>query len=305
MTYRWLTDLDQALSAGGVPYVEVGPSSADPTGAASWRTRGRPYSTGNFDPTGILCHHTASSSSSSDQADLNVILYGNGSAPGPISQLLIGREPGATVYLVAAGRANHGGKGAIPGESCSDMNGRLLGIEVSNNGTGEWWTDELCDRYAAVVRALCDWYGWTLDDVYCHSTTGPPCGNYKIDPAGPCSWWPQGGTWDLEAWRAYIAADASPPEPPTSKEEFVIKLIQVAGTQTTFIGYVQEPGPYILWCQWAWGEIYERWMAVGTPSVLVTREQLRSATLLGPVPSGDPPNDWSSEWGRDFACTVQ
>ena len=53
MTYVWLDDLDQALTASGVSYVEVGPSSLDPTGAASWRTRGRPASTGQFAPAGV------------------------------------------------------------------------------------------------------------------------------------------------------------------------------------------------------------------------------------------------------------
>ena len=138
MAQRFLTDMGDALDAAGIPWVGVGPSSLDPTGASGWQTRGRPMSTGDFEPMGVLCHHTASPAGTSPQADLNVILAGNSGAPGPISQVLIGRD--AVVQLVAAGRANHGGSGMRPGldSSCTDMNARLVGLEVSNNGIGEW-----------------------------------------------------------------------------------------------------------------------------------------------------------------------
>src|SRR4029077_5373862 len=153
VTYRWLQDLDMALDAAGIPFVPVGPSSIDPTGAASWQTRGRPSSTGQFDVSGVLCHHTASPAGTADQAELNVILKGNSEAPGPVSQLLIGRS--TTVYLVAAGRANHAGTGSAPGYNagaCGDMNARLIGVEVANNGVGERWSDALCSIYARVVN---------------------------------------------------------------------------------------------------------------------------------------------------------
>ena len=212
MTYQWLTDLDRCFNAAGVPCIEVGYSAIDPTYASDWRTRGRPYSTGAFDPEGVLCHHTASPEGTSDEAELNVLLAGNGSAPGPISQLFIGRS--ATLYLVAAGRANHGGKGVMPREGdTSDMNARLVGIEVANNGVGEQWADDVTNLYAATVAALIDWYSWAIDDVYLHATTGPPAGNYKIDPAGPWQGQPDlgGGTWDLETWPG--GSSPAPPRP--------------------------------------------------------------------------------------------
>src|SRR5207249_4086072 len=84
----------------------------------------------------------------------------------------------ATVYLVAAGRANHGGKGIRPGidTSCADMNAHLIGIEVGNNGVGEPWPDHQTSAYGAVVAALVDHYDWTFYDVYLHATTGTPAG---------------------------------------------------------------------------------------------------------------------------------
>lgn len=216
---QWLDDLDQALAAAGIPYTEIGPVSFDPTGASSWRDRGRPPSTGGFDASGVLCHHTASPAGTSDQADLNVLIAGNSEAPGPVSQLYIGRS--ATVYLVAAGRSNHAGSACIPwiaGGAKTDGNAHLIGIEVGNNGTGERWSDPVTTVYGAVVNALCAWYGWELDRVVLHATTGPPAGNHKIDPAGPWALQPDlagggAGTWDLETWRGFVA-DCGAPAPP-------------------------------------------------------------------------------------------
>jgi hypothetical protein len=210
MSYVWLTDLDQALAAAGIAFVEIGEHPNDATGASDWRSRGRPYSTGDFEPSGVLCHHTASPEGTSDEAELNVILWGNSDAPGPISQLFIGR--GGTVYLVAAGRANHAGSASIDwvGDDC-DGNAHLIGIEVSNDGVGERWADDLCAVYARVASALCSWYGWGLDRITLHGVTGPPAGNHKIDPAGPGPGQPElpgggAGTWDLGVWRDFIAA---------------------------------------------------------------------------------------------------
>lgn len=224
MTYRWLTDLDVALAAAGVPFVEVDENPNDYTGANDWRTRGRPLSTGEFDPAGVLCHHTASPAGTSDQTDINVILWGNGDAPGPISQLYIGRS--TTVYILAAGRANHAGKATIPfyaGGQCTDGNARLIGIEVGNAGDGEPWSDGLCSIYARVVNALITHYGWGIDRVLLHATTGPPCGNHKIDPAGPWTLEPdlQGygeGTWDLDLWRQFVLDNGGTPPVATSSQ---------------------------------------------------------------------------------------
>lgn len=223
MSIRMLTDLGEALTFAGIPWTGIPATVYDPTGAADWSTRSRPASTGNFDPQGVLCHHTASPPSTTDRTDLQCILAGNSSAPGPISQMYIGR--GGAVYLVAAGRANHGGKGIRPGVDhwCTDMNAALVGIEVGNSGVGEYWPDVQTVAYARTVAALCAHYGWTTDDVYLHATTGPPSGgcNSKIDPAGPWQRQPElvgSTTWNLDAWRAFVdeqtGGDRPQPQPP-------------------------------------------------------------------------------------------
>ena len=235
MTYLWLTDLDVCFQQAGIPYVEVNEHPSDATGSSSWRTRGRPASTGGFNPVGVLCHHTASPAGTSDAADINVIMWGNGSAPGPIGSLYIGRS--ATLYLIAAGRTNHGGSGAFPGGQCQDMNNALLGIEVGNDGIGERWSDPVTDLYADTVAALLDYYGGTTDQVWLHATTGPACGNFKIDPAGPWQRQPDlggysDGTWDLDIWRAFVdehrgGRPTSPLPPPTHEEEQSMPLTYV------------------------------------------------------------------------------
>src|SRR5262249_16947567 len=149
----------------------------DATGSSSWKVRGRPSSTGNFDPQGVLCHHTASPSYCTSRDDLNCLLAGNSEAPGPVSQLYVGRA--GDVWLIAAGRANHGGKGRRPGVDvggCADMNAALVGIEVGATGY-DYWPDAETAAYARVVEALCSWYGWNVTrDVYLHATTGEPSG---------------------------------------------------------------------------------------------------------------------------------
>lgn len=201
MTYRILTDLADVLRAGGCNVIEY----------PGWQTRGRPPSVGEFDPGGVLCHHTASPDTWSDQRDINVILAGNSVAPGPISQLYQSRFDPWPIYVIAAGRCNHGGKGKIPGEAnCDDMNKRLLGIEAGQSG-GTYWPDGMTSHYALVVAALCKGYNWSIDNVYMHHVTGPPCQNYKVDPSGP--WQKEPGLplndpgdsqWSLATWRSFV-----------------------------------------------------------------------------------------------------
>lgn len=306
MTYRWLSDLDAVLTAGGVPFVEVGPSDADYTGSPDWRTRGRPASTGDFDPQGILCHHTASPAGTSDQADLNAILWGNSQAPGPISQLLIGRS--GTVYLVAAGRANHGGQGIRPGldRGCADMNAALVGIEASNNGVGEYWPDHQIAAYARTVAALTAGYGWALDAVYFHATTGPPGGgcNSKIDPAGPWAGQPHltgSATWDLDLWRTWCVGDEpSPPLP--GGADLMHTLIRVQDSYVVLAGDSDAQG-IVHWCRWLGPGLNQ---SIGfqadnetprLPGTIVlnrTQAELATITLVGPLPSGDLLS-WSAE----------
>lgn len=213
MTYVWLDDLGRVLEDAGVPVQYID----------GWQNRGRPSSSGQFNPTGLLCHHTASPSGASDQSEINVILSGNSEAPGPISQLFIGREYQG-VYVIAAGRANHAGSGLAPwmGQGKTDGNACMLGIEVSNSGVGERWPDWQTTLYAQTVAACCAAYGWPIENVLIHHDFAQPYyPSSKCDPAGPWQGQPNltGGcfdmTWDINIWRNFILNQGSPiPLPP-------------------------------------------------------------------------------------------
>jgi hypothetical protein len=288
-----LTDLGQAFDAAGLSWVGVGASPYDPTGAADWTTRGRPASTGDFRPAGVLCHHTASPAGTSAQTDLNVILAGNAEAPGPIGQCYVGRD--AVLYVVAAGRGNHGGRGIRPGvdSTCSDMNLHLLGIEVGNDGT-----------YARTVAALIDWYGWPLEAVYLHATTGPPSGgcNSKIDPAGPWHRQPNlpgggAGTWDLDVWRAFVAEQlpGPGPTPRPPQGDLMLTLFQCTDAWGCFLGFsVGGVGQLVEWTDGAAKAYYEQ---LGAVVQAITVDQCSGFTLMGPLPQGDQLHTWT---GAEF-----
>lgn len=171
-----LTDLAAAARLSGLPVVEL----------PGWRTRGRP---GDFGPRGVLCHHTGGEADSRAYVDW-MALEGRPDLLAPLCQLALSRD--GTVYVLAAGRANHGGKaresGPMPG---GDANTLYVGIEAMNTGS-EGWTDTQRDAYARLCAALCRHYGWPAAHVRAHretSVTG------KWDP----------GLLDMDEHRATVA----------------------------------------------------------------------------------------------------
>lgn len=180
MSYRYLTDLADAARKSGLRVVEL----------PGWRTRGRPSSTGGFDPRGVLCHHTGGASGGRRYVEWMAYTGRGPSLPAPLCQLALDRD--GTVYVCAAGRANHAGEarrqGSIPG---GDGNALYVGIEAMNTGS-EGWTDAQREAYARLCAALCLHYGWPASHVRAHretSVTG------KWDP----------GRLDMDKHRAEVA----------------------------------------------------------------------------------------------------
>ena len=79
---------------------------------------------------GVMCHHTASKNKRDNMPSLRVVRDGTSTLSGPLSQLCLGRD--GTFFVVAAGRANHAGRGKWQGETGG--NSHFIGIEAENTG---------------------------------------------------------------------------------------------------------------------------------------------------------------------------
>lgn len=146
-----------------------------------WKTRG----TTNFDPVGVLVHHTAAPIGRTAPS-LNVVIHGRRNLPGPLCQILIGRD--GVCHIIAAGRANHAGRGKWTG--ISDGNGQFIGIEAENDGVGEPWG---ADVYQATVLAAAACARQGADrPVLGHKEWSP---GRKIDP-----------TFGMDLFRAHVKA---------------------------------------------------------------------------------------------------
>ena len=168
-----------------------------------WRSRGRPASSGGFAPVGVLCHHTATGKSSSKSAVLNLLVRGRSDLPGPLCQLGLDRD--GTVYIVAAGRANHAGKAKASGTvAAGDGNRLYIGIEAFNDGRGEKWPAVQYDAYVTLAAALCKHItGNSAQTVRGHKETSV---TGKIDP-----------TFDMGDFRERVAERlADKAEPPAT-----------------------------------------------------------------------------------------
>ena len=161
-----ITWMEAALRTNGLRVREV----------KGWKSRGRP---GSFSPRGAMFHHTASASSGGNAPGLGVVVNGRPGINGPLCNILVARD--GTVHLVAAGRANHAGKGGplhgIPEDS---GNAHLIGVEVENDGVKERWSEELLQACDVVFATLLLGLRRKSDFLVGHKEWAP---TRKIDPA--------------------------------------------------------------------------------------------------------------------------
>lgn len=150
----------------GVPVVEVD----------GWRSRGRTYAA--YAPRGSVDHHTAGPNSG-DAPSLGICINGRSDLPGPLCQVLQSRQPIA--YLIAAGVANHAGRGGWNGLAGNQSVG---GLEIENNGVDEFLSDAQVD---SAVR------------IHCALITAP---GSPGDPANSCQHreWSTEGKIDFHDW---------------------------------------------------------------------------------------------------------
>lgn len=166
MSYRLPPTIVGHLRSWGLTVVEL----------PGWQTRGRDFTSR---PVVIVDHHTGTPDSrTGDLPTKNVLIDGRSDLPGPLCQFGLGRS--GTVYLVAAGRANHAGKGSWDGVNVG--NDRSLGIEAESAGGGHWTPAQL-HAYPLLNAALCQFLNQPATRVCAHRESALPHGR-KDDPVG-------------------------------------------------------------------------------------------------------------------------
>lgn len=108
-----------------------------------WRERG----SSPVDFRGVIAHHTGGASTG-ELPSLRVLINGRSDLPGPLCNVGLARS--GACYVVATGKANHGGSGAWRGVS---GNSRFLGVEAENDGRQPWPQQQL-DAYYVLCAAL-------------------------------------------------------------------------------------------------------------------------------------------------------
>ena len=219
------TWLPAAFKKWGVKYALV----------SGWENRGRPMSSGRFDPNGILIHHTGSTSSASNPApSLRTVIEGRSDLRGPLCQ--ISTDFNGLTYIVAAGRANHAGKArAAMGNPAGDGNAMYLGNEVQTNGTQKMPKVQ----YDAIVRstaAILDHFGFKVaTKAGLHATTSLS-GKWDLG-AGTGK---AGVPYDVNQLRRDVNAllKAGPPQPskPTPTPPLTKEIIVFALVRATAVG---------------------------------------------------------------------
>jgi hypothetical protein len=172
-----LTWLPDVLKAAGLKVAEVD----------GWQDRGR-GDVGKI--LGVLCHHTAGLRSG-NMPSLNILIHGRSDLPGPLAQLGLARD--GTYYVIAAGKANHAGKGSWKGVVNGNTN--LIGIEAENTGLPDDspWPQLQMDAYHRGVAAILMHVGRPVDFCVGHKEYALPKGR-KSDP-----------NFDMIAFRSSVA----------------------------------------------------------------------------------------------------
>jgi peptidoglycan hydrolase-like protein with peptidoglycan-binding domain len=178
----WLPD---ALKAAGLKVALVD----------GWETRGG----SDFGKTlGVICHYTANPSGG-NMPTLRILIDGRSDLPGPLSQLGLGRD--GTYYVIAAGRANHAGRGSWNGITTGNRN--FIGIEAEHSGrASDPWPAVQLDAYQRGVAAILGFAGRTAASCCGHKEYALPAGR-KSDPS-----------FDMNAFRQTVAAILAGTAPP-------------------------------------------------------------------------------------------
>lgn len=137
-----------------------------------WATRGKDVMV----PKVLVAHHTATGTNWSDLALDRLLRVGRTDLPGPLCHIHLTRT--GQCRLIAAGMANHAGKGSWKGHS---GNAIAVGIEAANNGLGEYWPQAQIDAYDRASAAILKHIGRDSTYLCGHREWAPM---RKVDPTG-------------------------------------------------------------------------------------------------------------------------
>lgn len=191
MTVR-LLGLADHLRAWGLVVEEV----------EGWESRGVDFPA---TPSVVVTHHTGTPrNTTKDYPSLGVVRDGRADLSGPLSQVGMGYS--GTVYVIAAGKAQHAGAGEWAGVTSSSQ---TIGVEAESPGDGTW-TAAQRHVYPLLVAALLDFLGQPAAMTAGHREWATPIGR-KPDPRGI----------DLPAFRANVAAHLTtgPPQPAATPDQ--------------------------------------------------------------------------------------
>lgn len=161
-----LTWLPTVLRGAGLTVIEQ----------PGWQTRGH----GDVGKSlGVLCHHTAGPLKG-NAPSLKVVQDGRSDLPGPLAQLVLGRD--GTYYVVAAGLSYHAGAGDWRGIRTGNRS--FVGIEAENTGLANDnpWPPAQMAAYAKGVAAILKHIGAEPNMCVGHLEYALPVGR-KSDPS--------------------------------------------------------------------------------------------------------------------------
>jgi peptidoglycan hydrolase-like protein with peptidoglycan-binding domain len=145
---------------------------------------------------GIICHHTGGGRNG-NYPTLKVVTDGRRDLKGPLSQLGLGRD--GTYYIIAAGLAQHAGRGSFAGVTTG--NSSFIGIEAENVGhppghpQHEPWPAVQLDAYYRGAAAILKHLGLPAANCIGHKEWALPKGR-KPDPQSI----------DMDDFRAKVAS---------------------------------------------------------------------------------------------------
>lgn len=172
-----------------------------------WQTRGN----ATINPKGVVVHHDASHASTSDASYAKFLARGRTDLAGPLYNVRAARD--GTQWVIAAGKANHAGKGGWKGLA---GNSSVFGYDLANNGVGEAYPAVQLRSAETAIAAICRFLDIPADMVCGHKEWR----SSKPDPAGI----------EMGPFRSLIRSRLVSPPPPALTDSEIGKLRGLIGS---------------------------------------------------------------------------